>query len=133
MFGLTHGNRSPLADPTLRGMMSGMSLSTTEEDLALRYLAVIQSLAYSTKQIISSMEAAGHTQIETVIACGGLAQNSLYVLAHESTGYQLLVLVGCAILAASASRHWPSVTHAMKAMAPVANRVEPQFNTYHAK
>ncbi|RZF45565.1 hypothetical protein LSTR_LSTR010966 [Laodelphax striatellus] len=145
-----HGNRSPLADPTLRGMMSGLSLSTTEEDLALRYLAVIQSLAYSTKQIIASMESAGHTRIATVLACGGLAQNSLYVqvLANvlSSTGAnspcQLLVpvqqnamLVGCAILAASATRYWPSVQHAMQAMAPVAKRVEPQANTYkyHSK
>ncbi|XP_039274926.1 FGGY carbohydrate kinase domain-containing protein [Nilaparvata lugens] len=133
-----HGNRSPLADPSLRGMMSGLSLSTSEEDLALQYLAAIQSLAYSTKQIISSMESAGHAHIETVLACGGLAHNSLYVqvlanvLACQSTRCQLLVPVQ---QNATATGHWPSVSHAMTGMAPVANEVQAQPSTYqyHSK
>lgn len=40
-----HGNRTPLADPNLKGMISGLTMSADEENLALIYLAVIQSLA----------------------------------------------------------------------------------------
>jgi len=42
-----HGNRSPLADSTLKGMVSGLSLSNTVEDLALLYLATLQALVVS--------------------------------------------------------------------------------------
>jgi len=40
-----HGNRSPRANPTLRGMISGLKLSDTEDSLALLYLATVQAIA----------------------------------------------------------------------------------------
>lgn len=40
-----HGNRTPIADSTLRGMISGLSMSNDAENLALLYLATVQSLA----------------------------------------------------------------------------------------
>ena len=45
-----HGNRSPRADPTLRGMISGLTLGDTIDDLALLYLATIQAVAHPTVQ-----------------------------------------------------------------------------------
>lgn len=42
-----HGNRTPIADPTLRGMISGLSMTCDKENLALIYLATVQSLAVS--------------------------------------------------------------------------------------
>ena len=39
-----HGNRSPRADPTLRGGISGLKLSDTVDSLALLYLATIQAM-----------------------------------------------------------------------------------------
>lgn len=42
-----HGNRTPIADPTLRGMVSGLSMTCDSENLALLYLATVQSLAVS--------------------------------------------------------------------------------------
>src|SRR5699024_1914758 len=43
-----HGNRSPRANPSLRGGISGLTLSDTLDGLALQYLAGIQGVAYGT-------------------------------------------------------------------------------------
>lgn len=40
-----HGNRSPLDDPSMRGMVCGLSMTSDEENLAVLYLAFIQALA----------------------------------------------------------------------------------------
>ncbi|ODM95892.1 FGGY carbohydrate kinase domain-containing protein [Orchesella cincta] len=48
-----HGNRSPLADPTLKGMISGLTLSNTRTDLAALYLATIQALTVNTEVVTS--------------------------------------------------------------------------------
>lgn len=50
-----HGNRSPRADPTLKGIISGLNLDKTINELAIIYLATIQAIAYETFHIISEM------------------------------------------------------------------------------
>ncbi|KAL2932543.1 FGGY carbohydrate kinase domain-containing protein [Bienertia sinuspersici] len=76
-----HGNRSPIADPNVKGMVSGLTLDTDEKQLALLYLATIQSIAYGTRHIIEQCNANGH-KIDTLLACGGLAKNPLYIQEH---------------------------------------------------
>lgn len=44
-----HGNRSPIADVNIKGMICGLTLSPTEENLAIVYLAFIQALAVSRR------------------------------------------------------------------------------------
>lgn len=46
-----HGNRSPLADPNFKGMVSGLTMSVDEDSLAIQYLAFIQALAVSPPNI----------------------------------------------------------------------------------
>ncbi|GFO39953.1 fggy carbohydrate kinase domain-containing protein [Plakobranchus ocellatus] len=111
-----HGNRSPVADPDLCGMVSGLRLSATEDDLALLYLATIQALAYSTSHIVSEMEKYGH-KIDVLYMCGGLSKNDLYVQTHADVldrpmilpDVQDPVMLGAAMLGACASGAWESL------------------------
>ncbi|XP_058159483.1 FGGY carbohydrate kinase domain-containing protein isoform X3 [Dasypus novemcinctus] len=111
-----HGNRSPLADLTLKGMVTGLKLSQDLDDLAILYLATVQAIAFGTRLIIEAMEAAGHS-IRTLFLCGGLSKNPLFVQMHaDITGMPVVlsqevesVLVGAAILGACASGDFASV------------------------
>ncbi|XP_077525663.1 FGGY carbohydrate kinase domain-containing protein-like [Haemaphysalis longicornis] len=128
-----HGNRSPLADPGLRGMISGLTLSAGEEDLARLYLATLQALAYGTRHIMDALAESGHS-VSSLLMCGGLAKNPLYVELHaDATGLPVLlpsetesVLLGGAILAASASGRYSSVTEAMLRMGGTGRVLAPR-------
>ncbi|XP_017165273.1 FGGY carbohydrate kinase domain-containing protein isoform X2 [Poecilia reticulata] len=78
-----HGNRSPLADPTLKGMVIGLPLSQTVDDLARLYLATLQALALGTRHILESMREA-ECDIRTLFLCGGLSKNLLFVQIQAS-------------------------------------------------
>jgi len=127
-----HGNRSPRANPNLRGMISGLKLSATLDSLALTYLATIQAIAHGTRHIIETMNAAGF-RIDTLIACGGDTKNEVFVREHaDASGCRILlprepeaVLLGSAILGAVASCDQPSVLAAMQAMTAVSAAVIP--------
>lgn len=43
-----HGNRSPIADSTLKAMVCGLSMTPTEDNLAITYLAHLQAIAVSS-------------------------------------------------------------------------------------
>ncbi|KFO87626.1 FGGY carbohydrate kinase domain-containing protein, partial [Buceros rhinoceros silvestris] len=111
-----HGNRSPLTDLTLKGMVVGLTLSRGLDELALIYLATIQAIALGTRHILETMEAAGH-HINTLFLCGGLSKNPLFVQMHaDITGKPVVlskevesVLVGAAILGACASGDFASI------------------------
>ena len=118
-----HGNRSPRADPTLRGMVSGLRLTDSVDSLALLYLATVQALALGTRHIVSEMNAAGY-RIDTLIACGGNAKNPVFVREHaNATGCRIVlprepeaVLLGSAILGSIACGDQPTVMAAMGTM-----------------
>ena len=127
-----HGNRSPRADPSLRGMISGLKLSASVDALALEYLATIQAIAHGTRHIIDTMNAHGY-RIDTVIATGGDSKNPVFLREHaDATGARILlprepeaVLLGSAILAARAAERFPSVVEAMRQMSGTSRVIEP--------
>nr|XP_044626861.1 FGGY carbohydrate kinase domain-containing protein isoform X1 [Equus asinus] len=129
-----HGNRSPLADLTLKGMVTGLKLSQDLDDLAILYLATVQAIAFGTRLIIEAMEAAGHS-VSTLFLCGGLSKNPLFVQMHaDITGMPVIlsrevesVLVGAAILGACASGDFASVQEAMAKMSKVGKVVFPRL------
>ena len=127
-----HGNRSPRADPTLRGMISGLKLSDSVDALAVLYLATVQAIAHGTRHIVETMNGAGYT-IDTLIACGGDTKNHVFVSEHaDATGCKLVlpnepeaVLLGASMLGAVASGAVPDLKSAMASMNSPRLIVEP--------
>jgi FGGY-family pentulose kinase len=127
-----HGNRSPRADPTLRGMISGLRLSGSVDALALLYLATVQAIAHGTRHIVDTMNAAGY-RIDTLVACGGDTKNPLFLREHADASRcrvvlpreREAVLLGAAMLGAVASGDVPDLVTAMGRMVGVETVIEP--------
>lgn len=135
-----HGNRSPRANPHLRGMISGLRLSATIDDLALQYLSTIQAIAYGTRHIVEEMNEAGY-RIDRLICCGGGSKNPVFLQQHaNATGCRLIlpeepeaVLLGSAMLGGVASGSFETLEDAMKAMSRPQRIILPDEETkdYH--
>jgi FGGY-family pentulose kinase len=127
-----HGNRSPRADPTLRGMISGLKLSDSIDALAVAYLATVQAIAHGTRHIVDVLRAHGYP-IATILACGGGTKNDVFLREHaDATGCRIVlpaepeaVLLGAAILGAVASGDQAGVTAGMGAMTRAGRVIEP--------
>ena len=134
------GNRSPIADPRAHGMVDGLTLDTSRDSLALLYLASIQAVAYGTKAIVDAMNAGGYN-IREIHVVGGGTRNPLWLQEHADVlGMPLhlseepeSVLLGSAILGATASDLYPDVPAAMRAMSRRGSTVEPNpsMRAYH--
>lgn len=135
-----HGNRSPRANPHLKGMISGLRLSATIDDLALQYLSTIQAIAYGTRHIVEEMNKVGY-KIDRLICCGGGSKNSVFLGQHaNATGCRIIlpeepeaVLLGSAMLGGVASGEFENLEDAMKAMSRPERIIMPQLETkdYH--
>ncbi|MGC8659453.1 MAG: FGGY-family carbohydrate kinase [Desulfomonilaceae bacterium] len=127
-----HGNRSPRANPSARGMISGLRLSDSIEELALLYLATVQAIAHGTRHILDTMSESGY-EIETILVTGGGAKNPIFLCEHaDITGRKILlpkepesVLLGSAMLGAVAAGEYPTLTKAMSEMSAVGKVIEP--------
>ena len=135
-----HGNRSPRADPSARGMLSGCTLSHDIKEVALWYGATIQAIAYGTNHIIETMNEQGYT-INQIYLSGGHLKNALFIKEHaDITGCKIIipeepeaVLLGAAILGAAAAGEYSGLNDGMKAMCRSGAVVEPDQSTrsYH--
>ncbi|KLU89714.1 hypothetical protein MAPG_08683 [Magnaporthiopsis poae ATCC 64411] len=75
-YGDLWGNRSPVADPNMRGAYVGMSSDKTLDGLALLYYATMEFIALQTRQIVEAMNGAGHT-ISSIFMSGSQCQNDV--------------------------------------------------------
>jgi len=75
-YGDLFGNRSPIADPNMRGSAIGLSSDKSLDGLALYYYATMEFIALQTHQIISAMNKAGHV-ISSVFMSGSQCQNDI--------------------------------------------------------
>ncbi|HTX53580.1 MAG TPA: FGGY-family carbohydrate kinase, partial [Candidatus Baltobacteraceae bacterium] len=137
-----HGNRSPRADPTLRGTISGLTLSATADDVARQYLAAVHAVAYGTRHILEEMNRRGY-EIDTLLVCGGGSKNPVFLREHaDITGCRVVlpkepeaVMLGTATLGAVAAGAFPTVLAAMNAMNAAGRTINPsrgRVARYHA-
>ncbi|MBQ4111434.1 MAG: ribulokinase [Clostridia bacterium] len=123
-----NGNRSILVDPTLTGVLSGMTLATRPEDI---YRALIEATAFGTRVIVEQYEAFG-IPISRVMAAGGIARKDPLMMQIYADVLNRPISVsattqagalGSAIYAAVAGGLYPTVTEAANSMAAKAERV----------
>ncbi|MGP5327692.1 FGGY family pentulose kinase [Vreelandella titanicae] len=125
------GNRSPLADPEIRGSITGLTLDTPRESFIKVYWAAATSLVYGTRAIIERMNSHGYA-IDTLHLSGGHGRSALLrKLYADGTGCRVVladapepVLLGVAVaaLAAQANGEMLSVANGL---APGEQTLEP--------
>ncbi|KAK8086948.1 sugar kinase [Apiospora phragmitis] len=75
-YGDLWGNRSPVADPNMKGAVIGLSPDSSVDGLALYYYATMEFIALQTRQIIESMNKSGHS-IASIFMSGSQCQNGM--------------------------------------------------------
>ncbi|WFD31309.1 hypothetical protein MSPP1_002343 [Malassezia sp. CBS 17886] len=137
-----YGNRSPLADPSLRGMLAGISLDTSRADLARRYVLTLEAIALQTRHILSEMNRSGHVIDAIYLSGGGQARNLVYAhLVADACGVRVQlppegsanVVTGSAVLGrlaadvTSALAGTERASHAVVATQEQAGRVAGEY------
>ena len=114
------GNRSVLVDHDLSGVVVGLTLATTPEEV---YLALLESTAFGTRTIIESFEASG-IAVDEFVVVGGLLKNSFLMQRYADVIRRPIGIItseqgpalGSAIHAAVAAGAYPDIRVAAKAM-----------------
>ena len=75
-YGDLFGNRSPIADPRMSGAVIGLSSDKSMDGLGLYYLGTMEFIALQTRQIIETMNKAGH-HISSIFMSGSQCQNEI--------------------------------------------------------
>lgn len=135
-----HGNRSPIGDNNLKGVISGC---TMHNSIHVTYLSVIQSLAYQTRHIVESLYQSGRDKFKTILICGGLSKNKLFLQTHaDICGIQVSVsheaesvLLGAAMLGATSSGLYKNLETAVKDLSSSCFEIAPDLNStdFHSR
>ncbi|MFG1779609.1 ribulokinase [Micromonospora sp. NPDC049048] len=118
-----NGNRSPLVNHDLSGLVVGLTLATRPQDV---YRALLESTAFGTRMIIEAFVEAGIPVTDLVVA-GGLASNRLLMQIYADVTNRPLGIIGSsqgpalgsAIHAAVTAGAYPDVHRAAEAMGRV--------------
>lgn len=118
-----NGRRTPDADQALKGALSGINLGT---DAPRLFKSLVEATCFGARKITERFQDEG-VAIEGVIALGGVAKKSPYVMQVLSDVLQMPIKVGkseqtcalgAAMFAAVAARKYDKVEAAMKNMGP---------------
>jgi L-ribulokinase len=126
-----NGNRSILADADVSGVLCGLTLQTTREQI---YRALLESIAFGNRRIIDNFVEHG-LEVGRIVACGGIAERSplLMQLFADTTGLSVQVPAsreiparGSALFGAVAAGAFESIGSAIQATRPAtATTYEP--------
>lgn len=75
-YGDLWGNRSPVADPNMRGSLVGLSSDTSRDNMATLYYSTMEFIALQTRQIVETMNRSGHS-ISSIFMSGSQCQNDI--------------------------------------------------------
>ncbi len=114
------GNRSPLVDHELSGLLVGQTLTTRPEEI---YRALVEATAFGTRAIVEAFNDSG-VPVTEFIAAGGLLKNPQLMQCYSDVlnvpistiGSAQGPALGSAIHAAVAAGAYPSVREAAAAM-----------------
>jgi D-ribulokinase len=137
------GNRSPHADPAARAIVAGFGMEHDLDSLVALYVAGVLGIGYGLRQIVDASRAKGAT-IEALALSGGAGRHLLVrQLLADCTGVPVAistqpepVLLGAAMLAATANRSFDDLPAAMEAMSSIGETFQPasgEFQALHAR
>lgn len=90
-YGDLFGNRSPIADADMKGAVIGLSSDKSVAGLALQYYGAMEFIALQTRQIIETMNNAGHS-ISSIFMSGSQCQNPILMkLMATACGMPVLI------------------------------------------
>lgn len=75
-YGDLHGNRSPIADATMKGSVVGLNMNTGLDNLAIAYYGAVEFIGQQTRHIIDTLNKEGHN-IKEIYLSGGQCRNPL--------------------------------------------------------
>ncbi|KAF1987023.1 Pentulose kinase [Aulographum hederae CBS 113979] len=91
LYGDLFGNRSPIADPNMKGSVIGLSPDKSVDGLALYYYGTMEFIALQTRHIIETMNSSGH-QISSIFMSGSQCQNDI-LMSLMATACDMPVLI----------------------------------------
>ena len=124
------GERSPLWDPTARGVLAGLTLGHRRGHVAR---AIVEASALALRHVAEPMPAAGIT-IRELRVCGGPARSDTWnQVKADVTGFGVAVprvletgVVGSAILGAVGIGEFSNLRAAIPAMTAIDHRLDPR-------
>jgi ribulose kinase len=125
------GNRNPLVDSQIRGMIWGLSLKHSPVHI---YRAILEGVSYGSEHIMRYLKEAGFIPRE-VYACGGATKSELWMqMQRELLGIPVYLteepnapLLGDAILASYGAGVYRSIEEAVSKMVKIRSKIEPDL------
>ena len=124
-----NGNRSVLMDSSLRGVISGIALSTKPEEI---YRALVEATAFGAKKILQTHEA-GAGPVEGIVACGGLSRNALIMQIYADVMGRRIAVAGSSQPVALGSSMFVALSGLSTQPHDIATTAAPMIPPYHAE
>jgi FGGY-family pentulose kinase len=123
------GNRTPYRDPLTRGAVWGLTLSHTRAHL---YRAILEGVAFGTRNILAAFNEAG-CPVTEIVACGGVLKNPIWMqiiadvtgVPIKRTNFSEAGVLGCAVAAAAGMKCHTGLDEAAHRMVSYGENIQP--------